>query len=95
MSLLKRFMIKKVVKVETVKIKAEIKRKLVRLIGKLEMKYGRKFSIDDAINYLLEKEKKPELLDKAFGIAKGIDLYETLRAERENDEERAKRKFGL
>ncbi|WP_231961082.1 MULTISPECIES: hypothetical protein [Sulfolobaceae] len=81
-------------KLETVKIKAGTKKKLIKLIGKLEMKYGRKFTIDDAINYLLEKRrgKRPELLDQVFGVAKGVELYEMLRAERRED--RAVRKFS-
>ncbi len=87
----------KVEKVETVKIKAETKRKLRKLIGELEAKYERKFSFDDAINYILEERerKKPELLEKVFGAASGVSLYEELRAERQKDEERAKRKFGI
>ncbi len=84
-------------KLEKVKIKAETKKKLIKLIGKLEAKYGRKFTIDDAINYLLEKvggERRLELLDQVFGMAKGVKLYEVLRAERRNDEDRALRKFS-
>ncbi|EWG06425.1 MAG: hypothetical protein ASUL_09669 [Candidatus Aramenus sulfurataquae] len=83
-------------KLETVKIKAETKRKLRKLIWELEAKYERKFSFDDAINYLLEERerKKPELLEKVFGAVSGASLHEELRAERQKDEERAKRKFS-
>lgn len=84
----------KVEKVDTIKVKASTKRELVKLMGKLEAKYGRKFSIDDAINYLLQKQARPELLDQIFGIAKDINLYEVLRNERKNDEARSRRKFS-
>lgn len=72
----------KIEKVDTIKVKTNTKRELVKLTSKLEAKYGRKFSIDDAINYLLQKQAMPELLDQIFGIAKGINLYEVLRNER-------------
>ncbi|AGE71868.1 hypothetical protein [Sulfolobus acidocaldarius] len=83
-------------KLVTIKVKARTKQKLIKLIGKLEMKYGRKYTVDDAINYLLKesKVKRPELLDQVFGVAKGVELYEMLKAGRSDDEDRIVRKFS-
>lgn len=38
--------------------------------------------------------KRPELLDQVFGVAKGVELYEMLKAGRSDDEDRIVRKFS-
>ncbi|EZQ11341.1 VapB-type antitoxin [Candidatus Acidianus copahuensis] len=82
-------------KVESIKVKDETKMKLIKIAGELEKQYGRRFSIDEVINYLIDKSTlKPELLDSLFGSLKGVDLYNELLKERRLDEERSKRKFG-
>ncbi|MBP1357023.1 MAG: hypothetical protein JZD40_00815 [Sulfolobus sp.] len=83
------------VEVESIKVRSETKMRLIRIAGELEKKYGRRFSMDDVINYLIDKNTiKPELLDKLFGSLKGVDLYSELVKERETDEERSRRKFS-
>lgn len=44
-----------VVFAESIKIRGETRERLRRFIGELEAKTGRKISVDEAINYLLDQ----------------------------------------
>ncbi|MEM0018797.1 MAG: hypothetical protein QW396_03175 [Metallosphaera sp.] len=87
-------------KLASIKIRENTKQELIRIRGELERRYGRKFSLDDTIKYLIRENrgmhsKDPQLLDRIFGILRNEDLYGELLRERRGDEERIKRKFGL
>ncbi|BCS92319.1 MAG: hypothetical protein MjAS7_0927 [Metallosphaera javensis (ex Sakai et al. 2022)] len=86
-------------KVESIKVKETTKQELIRIRGELESRYGRKFSLDDTINYLIasrgREHRDPVLLERIFGVLKGEDLYRELQGERKADKERIERKFGL
>jgi|GEM_PF-612227 lipoate-protein ligase A len=85
-------------KEESVKIKTSTKKSLMRVVGLLQEKTGKRVTVDDAVAYLIRRfeagEKKPELLFELFGVLKGSKLSQKLMAERTLDEERAKRKYG-
>ena len=80
-----------VVFVESIKVRRETKERLRRLIGELEAKMGRRISVDEAINYLLDQYAVDTA---AFAEAVGIvrahvkpgELYAELRRGRAEDE---------
>lgn len=66
-----------------IKVRKETSRELAKIVGKLTIERGKKVSYDDAIRFLLEKEreKKPsaelkELVQKSFAGASPEDYTE-------------------
>ncbi|HDI73863.1 MAG TPA: VapB-type antitoxin [Candidatus Korarchaeota archaeon] len=79
---------------ETIRVSKGTKERLIRLAARLQQERGRKVSLDEAIRFLLDGDRKPELLKSLFGSVPGLrvrDLYE----ERMRDEERHSRRYGL
>ncbi len=80
---------------ETIKVSKETKHSLIKVAARLQESTGKRVDFDEAIKHLMElSEKRPDLLDKAFGSVPGLkkeDLYR----ERRLDELRAKRKYSV
>ncbi|MCY0850452.1 hypothetical protein [Sulfuracidifex metallicus] len=45
-------------KVASIKIRENIKQKLIRIRGELERRYSGKFSLDDTINYQIREKQR-------------------------------------
>lgn len=76
---------------ESIKIRRETKERLRRLIGELEAKWGRRVSIDEAINFLLDQYAVDmgafsEALRLVRSAVKPGELYPELRRGRLEDE---------
>ena len=79
----------------TIKVSKSTREKLVRVVAKLQERYGRRVSLDEAIRYLLElEERKPELLDSIIGSVPTLSVEELYR-ERRRDEERIERRYSI
>lgn len=66
-----------------IKVKKETARELTKVVGKLTMEKGRKVSYDDAIKFLLERERAKKspadmkrLIEKSFLGASSDDFRE-------------------
>jgi len=82
--------------VAVIRVSESTKRELIKFIARLEMKLGRRVSMDEAIRFLLfGKTKRPELLEVACSPINGKNLVEELYEERRKDEERISRKYSL
>jgi len=82
--------------VAVIRVSESTKRELIKFIAKLEMKLGRRVSMDEAIRFLLfDRTKRPELLEMACSPIISENLVEELYEERRKDEERISRKYGL
>ncbi len=80
---------------ETIKVSKETKQSLIRVAAKLQESSGKRVDLDEAIQHLVSaSEKRPDLLEKAFGSASGIKIEDMLN-ERRLDERRAKRKYRI
>lgn len=87
-------MIMKVIKMTTIAIGDGTKRELLKQVSELQIKYGRKVNYDEAIKYLLtrDKSKDPKALnDACMEDADVKDLLDELYLERRKDEKRIER----
>lgn len=82
----------------TIKVRRELREALYEIAGELQIKLGRRISLNDTIEYLIkyyrEREgftKKPELLLSLFASLRGEDLIGELRRGRLEDEEKSER----
>ncbi|MBS7246898.1 MAG: hypothetical protein QXN15_07535 [Candidatus Jordarchaeales archaeon] len=79
----------------TISLSDAVKRELLREMAKLQLKWGRKVDFEDAIMYLiLERRRKPELLEEACRPIEGVrpelvirSLVEERRRDLEGEEE--------
>ncbi len=79
---------------ETIRVSRGTKERLIKLAAKLQQERGVKVSLDEAIRFLLDGGRKPDVLKSLFGSVPGLrvqDLYE----ERMRDEERRSRRYDL
>lgn len=75
---------------ETIKVSKETKHSLIKVAARLQESTGKRVNFDQAIQHLISlSEKRPDLLDKAFGSVRGLNLQE-LYKERRLDEQRTK-----
>jgi hypothetical protein len=83
--------------VSTISVTEDVKEALLRVASELQLKWGRRVDLNEAIRYLISKGiKRPDLLERACRPVPGFkEAYKELRRERTKDEERARRKFGL
>lgn len=81
----------------TISVTEDVKERLLKIASELQLKWGRRVDLNEAIRYLLSKEvRRPDLLDKACQPVEGFaETYGELRNERRKDEERARRRHGL
>ena len=80
---------------ETIKVSKETKRSLIRVAAKLQERTGKRVDFDEAIRHLMAiSDKRPDLLERVFGSVPEISLQD-LKKERQLDEFRAKRKYGV
>ncbi len=58
----------------TVAVTKEVKRRLLRVASELQLKLGRKVDLNEAISYLLTREKRrPDLLEAASRPVPGLE----------------------
>ncbi len=82
----------------TVPITEETKAKLVKIAADLQKRKGSRVDLNEAIEYLIstKKEKRPDLLEKALAPPHDYDRdYKLLITERQKDELKAKRRYGV
>jgi hypothetical protein len=80
----------------TIAVTDEVKEKLLRVASELQIKFGRRVDLDEALRYVLsEREKKPWLLEEACKpMLGGEEALRELYRERRLDEERLERKIS-
>jgi len=79
---------------ETIRVSKSTKERLIKLAARLQQERGVKVSLDEAIRFLLDGDRKPDVLRSLFGSVPELkvqDLYE----ERRRDEERRSRRYGI
>lgn len=81
----------------TISVTEDVKEALLKVASELQLKWGRRVDLNEAIRYLITKGvKRPDLLEQACQPIQGFkEAYEELKKERMKDEERARRKFSL
>jgi len=80
----------------TISVTEDVKEALLRVASELQMKMGRRVDLNEAIRYLLSRNKRPDLLEEACKPAPGFEeAYRELVEGRREDEERARRKYGF
>lgn len=81
----------------TISVTDNVKEKLLKLASELQIKLGRRVSLNEAIQYLIsEKEKKTQMLNEACKPTPKVEeALEQLYAERKFDEERLEQKISL
>ena len=79
----------------TISVTEDVKEALLRVASELQLRLGRRVDLNEAIRYLLLRDKRPELLEEACRPVPGFeDAYRELMGERRRDEEEARRKYG-
>lgn len=81
----------------TIAVTDDVKEMLLRVASELQLKFGRKVDLNDAIRYLAtNKGRKPELLEIVTKPVHGFnEAYKELIEERRRDERRANRKYRV
>ena len=81
----------------TISVTDDVKDKLLKVASELQIKLGRRVDLNEAIRFLMmEKERKPNLLDKACSpVPDAEEALKELQAERKLDEGRLERKTGV
>jgi hypothetical protein len=80
-----------------------VKEKLLRKSSELQIKFGRRVDLNEAIDYLISHSgRRPDLLERACRPISPASTnsnfesaYSELMAERRKDEARAKRRYGV
>jgi len=74
-----------------------VKEKLLKKSSELQIKFGRRVDLNEAIDYLISNsEKRPKLLESARRPIHDFEsAYQDLILERRKDEERTRRQFGV
>lgn len=80
----------------TIAVTEDVKKALLKIASELQLKWGRRVDLNDAIRYLITRGvKRPDLLERACQPVPGFeDAYKEMREERMRDEERINRKFS-
>jgi hypothetical protein len=72
----------------TISVRDETRRSLLLYASKLQLSTGRKVDFDDAIRHLLERDKRPDLLEEACRPIPNSDwLQKLLHEERGKDDD--------
>jgi hypothetical protein len=72
----------------TIAVSEETRRNLLRYASRLQLSTGRKVDFDEAIRHLLEREKRPDLLEEACHPIPNSDwLKDLLHEERRRDDD--------
>jgi predicted CopG family antitoxin len=80
----------------TISVTEDVKEALLKVAAELQMKLGKRVDLNEAIRYLLTRNKRPDLLEEACRPVPGFEeAYRELVKERRKDEERARRKYGF
>ena len=80
----------------TISVTEDVKEALLKVAAELQMKLGKRVDLNEAIRYLLTRNKRPDLLEEACRPVPGFDeAYRELVWERWKDEEGARRKYGF
>lgn len=80
----------------TIAVTEDVKKALLKIASELQLKWGRRVDLNEAIRYLITRGvKRPDLLERACQPISGFEeAYRELREERVSDEERARRKLS-
>jgi len=80
----------------TISVTDDVKDKLLKVASELQIKLGRRIDLNEAIRFLLvEKEKKPQLLEEACRpMPEAEKALKELHRERKLDEERLEWKIS-
>jgi hypothetical protein len=80
----------------TISVTEDVKEALLKVAAELQMKLGKRVDLNEAIRYLLTRNKRPDLLEEACRPVPGFEeAYRELVRERGKDEERARWKYGF
>lgn len=81
----------------TISVTEDVKKALLKVASELQLKWGRRVDLNEAIRYLIARGvRRPDLLEQACQPIPGFEeAYKELKGERAKDEERARRKFSL
>jgi predicted CopG family antitoxin len=80
----------------TISVTEDVKEALLKVAAELQMKLGKRVDLNEAIRYLLTRNKRPDLLEEACRPVPGFEeAYRELVRERWKDEERARWKYGF
>jgi hypothetical protein len=84
-----------IIAMTTISVKEDVKEDLLRYASELQVKMGRRVDFNEAIRFLLmERRKRPSLLEEACAPAEGAeDSKRALTEERRLDEERAEKRL--
>lgn len=84
---------------ETIRVSKQTKEALLKVAARLQEHAGRRIDLDEAIAHLVKGEdKSPEAFLRFVGSIRGpeaSELLDELAGERERDESRTERKYGL
>lgn len=86
-----------VIVVTTISVTDDVKEKLLKIASELQIRFGRRVNLNQAIRFLLsEREKRPQLLDEACKATPKVEeALKELYMERRLDEKRLERKIGI
>ncbi len=85
----------------TIQVSEDTKIRLLKLAAQLQMKLGKKVSLDDAIRYLLKSMRNEDKLNSFYGclrsekVEEARKLLQELRDEEEKRLERLEKKSGI
>ena len=85
----------------TIQVSEDTKIRLLKLAAQLQMKLGKKVSLDDAIRYLLKSMRNKDKLNSFYGclrsekVEEAHKLLQELRDEEEKRLERLEKKTGI
>ena len=80
---------------ETIKVSKQTKQSLIKIAARLQEDTGRRIDFDETIQHIMSlTEKRPDLLNKAFGSVPKLNIKDLYR-ERRLDELRTKRKYRV
>ena len=79
----------------TIAVTEDVKQKLLKVASELQLKFGRRVNLNEALRFLLDQRtKNVQLLEKACKPTIGVEeAVEELQTERKLDENRLERKI--
>lgn len=75
----------------TIQVSEDVKIRLLKLAAQLQMKLGKRVSLDDAIRYLLKSIRDKDKLNSFYGCLSGEKVEEARRLLKELRDEEEKR----
>jgi predicted CopG family antitoxin len=79
----------------TISVTEDVKEKLLKVASELQIKLGRRVDLNEALRFLVDKQKNLQLLEEACKPMTGAkETLDELQKERKLDESRLERKIG-